>query len=378
LTWVDDDNGDLLYSWANSARANNASEWAEPLVLPSPSQWNSSPDMFIDAAGRIGVVYAVPVNEARGIYLVVSEDKGITWSAPLPVLDAASFDWQMVNHPKVTLSDDGSLHLLFTRYATLREEPIELYSMQSSNSGATWSEPQTVGDGAILWSDIVSYDGSFIHRLWQEEKNSEIASLAQVSQDGGTTWGRPINIASASGSSSAVGLIFDGVKELHFIRLEVDDSLEKVGKTNLIVHDSRWDGNQWTQEIFQEFALSGLDVQFSIAGGLSSNGFINVCIVVKHYDSDGKLASEILSIARSLGRSNENLTPFPAEISGPETPAAPIASPTTAFNPAQSTPFSSLAAEPSPVVRNVLGLVGFLAVAAVMIFIFVKRASRKK
>lgn len=379
LFWINDDNGDLVYSWANSERAVNATEWADPLVIPSPSQWNSAPDAFVDSTGRIGVVYAVPVNENRGIYLVISEDKGLTWSSPSRIFDAEAVEWEMVDDPRITLSDNDTLHILFTRYATLQEKPIELYYSKSSDAGVGWTEPQSVGNGEIMWSDLASYEGNFIHRLWQEKNNSEIASLGQVSTDGGATWGNPISIASVSDSSSAVGLIFDGVGELHFVRLEEDHSLENAGRITLTIHDSRWDGKAWAQEVFQEFTLSGRDAYFSIAGGLAANGFINVCIVAQYYDLDGNLVHEILSIDRSLGQSNESLTPFPAEISNPEVQNAqtpPALS--TVLPSAQLTPLSSLAEGPSPMVRNILGLTVFLVALGVMIFVFTRQAFRKK
>jgi hypothetical protein len=378
LSWVNEENGDLLYSWANSERANNAAEWSDPLVLPSPSQWNSAPDVFVDSAGRIGVVYALPVNENRGIYMVISEDKGLTWSSPLIVFDAESAGWQRVNDPKVTLSADGRLHLLFTRYAMVEEKPIELYYVQSVDSGVTWGEPQKVGDGAILWSDIVSYDGKFIQRLWQEENNSEIASLSQVSRDSGTTWENPINIAAVTDSSSPIGLIFDGVRELHFTQLKADRSLETIGRTTLTIYDSRWDGNKWVQQVFQEFTFSGKDTRFSMAGGLASNGFMNVGIVARYTNSENNFVSDILSINRSLGQSNENLTPFPAEIVLPEVEAVQTQTPIPALVPVQSTPLSGLAQSPSPLLRNVIGLVIVLAALGVMVFVFVKQAFRKR
>lgn len=380
LSWIDDENGDMLFSWANSDRAVNAAEWAKPLVLPSPSQWNSAPDVFVDSAGRIGVVYAVPVNENRGIYMILSEDKGLTWSSPIAVFNAESAEWQMVDNPKVTLSDDGRLHVLFTRYATLQEKPVELYYLQSTDSGATWSEPQRVGDGEIVWSEIVSYNGNFIHRLWQEEKNSEFASLGQVSRDGGATWESPIDIAPVSDSPSAVGLVFDGVQELHFIRLEQDDSLQGAGLIKIILQDSRWDGESWSREVFQEYTFRVRDARFSVAGGLAANGFITACVVAQYSDADGNVVNEILSFNRSLGASNENLTPFPAEVSNPESAAAEqTPAPTAVVSiPTQSTPLSALGNDSSPRVRNILGLVVFLVALGVMIFVFSRQALRKK
>ena len=40
LAWIDDSNGDLLFSWANLDQANKSSEWQEASVVPSPSQIN--------------------------------------------------------------------------------------------------------------------------------------------------------------------------------------------------------------------------------------------------------------------------------------------------------------------------------------------------
>lgn len=378
LAWINDDNGDLLYSWANSERAVSATEWSEPFALPSPSQWNSAPDVFVDSAGRIGVAFAVPVNEDRGIYLVISDDGGLTWLSPLKVFDAEAVKWERVDNPKVTLSENDTLHLLFTRYATLRAASTELYYSRSSDAGISWSEPQSVGNGAVLWNDLVSYEGKFIHRLWQEESNSEIASLGQVSRDGGATWENPINLSSVSASPEAVALVFDGVRELHFIRLEEDRALEDVGRIKLIVHDARWDGKKWTQEALQEFTLSGRNARFSVDGGLASNGFIAVCIVTQYQDLNGNLVNEILSLDRSLNQTNESLTPFPAEISEPIGQVTQSVAPTVSATPAQSTPLASLPGGPAPMVRNILGLIVFLIALGVMVFVFAKQAFRKK
>lgn len=379
LSWINEENGDMLFSWANSDRAVSATEWSEPQVLPSVSQWNSAPDVFVDSAGRIGVVYAVPVNEGRGIYMTLSDDKGLTWSSPIVVFDAKSTGWQMVNNPKVTLSGDGRLHVLFTRYATLQEKPVELYYLQSKDSGVTWSDAEKVGNGEVLWSEIISHDGNIIQRFWQEANDSEFANLSQISRDGGDTWESPIDITSVSDSPSAVGLAFDGLQELHFIRLEQDNSLLDVGQIKLIVHDSRWDGQAWSKEVFQEFNYPGRDVQFSVAGGLAANGFITVCIAAQYYDDEGNLANEILSVNRFLGKSNENLTPFPAEIAGPQVSVAQTLVPTVSANiPIQTTPLVALADDSSPIIRNILGLVVFLVALGVMAFVFSRQAFKKK
>jgi hypothetical protein len=112
---VDGTNGDILFSWANLDQASKPSAWEASKVLPSPSQLNSSPDIVVDAAGRIVIVYAVPLNENRGIYLAQSTDNGFTWSSYSQVFDGVASEWDIVDSPKITLSGDGNLHVLFTR-----------------------------------------------------------------------------------------------------------------------------------------------------------------------------------------------------------------------------------------------------------------------
>ena len=127
ISWVDGGSGDLLFSWANSEGANLASNWEAPSGLPSPSKLISSPDIVIDGTGKIVVVYAIPLNEGRGIYIVQSTDSGKSWSAPVRVFDAASARWEKTGDPKINLSADGVLHLVFSRNSVRTGQPVGLY-----------------------------------------------------------------------------------------------------------------------------------------------------------------------------------------------------------------------------------------------------------
>ena len=114
VTWVGGQSGDLYFSWANAGKAAAKSEWSEATKLPVLHPTASSPDILIDGL-TVYVAYAIPLNEDRGIYIIRSEDGGVTWSDPIRVFDGAVAGWDQIDHPRLAMTEDGGLHILWTR-----------------------------------------------------------------------------------------------------------------------------------------------------------------------------------------------------------------------------------------------------------------------
>jgi hypothetical protein len=81
LVWVDGNTGDLLFSWANSNRANIPLEWTKPIILSFSIKFEQFSRYIGGCLRQIVVVYAVALNENRGVYLTQSNDLGETWSS---------------------------------------------------------------------------------------------------------------------------------------------------------------------------------------------------------------------------------------------------------------------------------------------------------
>lgn len=378
LVWSDKNNGDLLFSWANSGKANSPAEWENPHDLPSLSQWTSSPDILVDASGTIVVVYAVPINEKRGIYMIRSVDNGITWSTPVTIFDAEAAGWVMVDHPKVALGGDGRLHVLFTNYSGLSNQPDGLNYLQSSDGGLAWSAPEVVSEGSVIWSEITGYDGNTIHRIWQQDDGSVVASLDQESTDGGVTWGKTVNITGVSNDAIPVALVSNNLGELHFIQMIEEDTPSYLSEDNLNIHDWRWNGTQWESQPSQEISIKGDRARYSIAAGISSKGYISVSLLAEYYDREGELKNEIYNIGRSLSDFNVNTPPYSAVI-------ANSASETTSTVPIDIQPNSSPEPTPYPDIsdsapsalgKNLVGILLVLLVIGLTVFIFLRRVKR--
>ena len=377
IAWSDRDTGSLLFSWSNARKASSPNEWARPMELPAPAQWTSSPDILVDSAGMIAIVYAVPINESRGIYMIQSIDNGTTWTQPITIFDAASAGWVGVNDPQVALGGDGRLHVLFTEYPGIDGKPGGLYYLQSQDGGETWNEPEVVSEGSVVWSDITSYDVNSIHRVWQQDDGAVVANFDQASSDGGVTWGKRISLSGVSKGVTSVALSSNQLGEMHFVQLVRENDDSNFGEDNLRVEDWKWDGNQWVDQPFQKIKIKGDGLGYSIAAGIAPKGHLTVSLLTDYIDLSGERLNEIYNIDRSLKDINPTGAVYTALIGNvvvvpASADVAEVPSPTPQPTPIPPLPNSA----PSPIVRNLAGILLILFVVGVTVFIFIRRAKK--
>jgi hypothetical protein len=380
LAWIDGSSGDVLFNWANLDQAERASGWVESVVLPSPSQMNSSPDIVVDAAGRIIVAFAVPFNESRGIYMVQSTDNGATWSPYVQAFDGVLPRWDRVDSPKVAITSDGVLHLLVTRQAEQPYQSAGLYYLQSQDGGVTWSDPQNVSEGTIYWSDLVAYGQNTIHRLWQENDGLVVANLSQESLDGGLTWGRLLDVTDVDETASPAALVMSPAGQLYYVQLIREQFPGIVNQDKLVIKAWVWDGSRWNSDGTRELTINGTGTHYGVAAGLSSSNYLSVFLSAEYADVKGEGKNQVMTLGRFLIDSNVQGTsvrgsiPTPFFSSGaPEILPSPV--PTAMID----TSILNASNDPSEgSTRNLVGAAIIALVAVVVIRSFVIRRPKKR
>jgi len=372
LAWVDNSSGDMYFTWANSARARSASEWQTPVIIPSVSSANSSPDIVADSSGQMIVAFAVPINEDRGIYIVESNDFGVSWSQPRRVFGASAVKWQMVDHPHIALTGDGRLHILFERYTLWgdQRQSSGLYYIQSSDGGVSWSQPEEVSDQSILWSDLISYGKSDLHRIWQEDRGTSKVSIHQFSSDGGTNWSSSTTLSTLNNTTVVNHVSTDRLGNLYYLQL--------TGPEEPSVLDQRWGKSGWKIDSPRILDIDPKTwVSSSISFSVSSDGHLVASVLGDSTDIKSKWQSQIISLTESLESTGTAPTPYPALIA-----ATPVvtATPMVMDVSGTPTPDSSLAGIDdsgtiSSGTRNLVGLflVGGVVAFFVLIFLFTIR-----
>lgn len=366
LSWVNQRTGDLLFTWANSERANVSAEWMPPVVLPSSSPLTSSIDMLVDASHRIIIAYAIPLNEGRGVYIIQSTDLGENWSAPIRVFDAAAANWQMVDQPKLAVSEDGRLHIIFTQYTLVGgQQSVGLYYSQSADGGNTWTAPNGVSNQSVQSSEIVAYK-NVLNLIWQEKNNSVSSTHYQKSSDSGVTWSSSTKIPSTSSEVSTPAVSLDSTGKIHILKVIQDD----------VVNLQEWGGadEQHLQLLeTRQFGISNTVSLAKVESGISSQGAMYVLVQFeKKLDTEDKLETSILNIRRSLD------LPQPAQplISSVSTPASIALPTTTAVSQPTLTPISpvvNLSDTKSTKSKNIVGLVLIVLVTSLSLFLIVPR-----
>jgi hypothetical protein len=339
LVWRRGQEGQIAFSRSNANQAVLPETWSQPQVISDPQRPASSPAILVDREGAIYIVYAVPINEGRGIYLTRSRDGGQTWSEPFLAFDGTAAGWDMLDQPHFTVTDNGDLHLLWTRYTLLsgRPMPVSLAYSHSEDGGRTWSQPEAVGENTAVWSAISSVGDRGVHRFWQEFANGRITLWHEQSVDDGRTWTRIAPVSVFGETQGAPSLARDPVGNLHL--LQVVDR----GQGSLVLQHWRWDGQRWRGEPSLNLDLdANTSIDGLIAGASPQGDLIAVFSdSVAPSDLTKQQQYELLFTKRSLALTRTVPTPLP--------PLAPTAAetqiPTQAFDVIPSpTPTISIAA----------------------------------
>lgn len=320
-TWTVQQTGIAYFSKVNANRAANAPEWIQPVAITSDNEIAASPKIIVDRTGLISIIYAVPVNENRGIYQIQSSDNGGTWSAPIKIFDGLQAGWEQVGMPHVTRGLDGQLHVIWSRIPFgLSGEAQSLFYSRSADGGKTWSPPESVVDTIIDWSNIVAISNNEIHRYWLENQDGSRVLWYESSKDNGINWSRPASVSYFGSSLSSVALTLDpGLNP--FLFQITQDSFGKV-----ILNDWQWISDNWSASdpltLGEGDGLTNENLAAAVSptgilGAIYANSFIDPVSNTKNYSMNFAVRSiEITSTVPTLTKS----TPFPITEAPTETP----------------------------------------------------------
>lgn len=387
--WSGGRSGEILYSQAYVRDAYAPDGWSEPQPLPAPADVGSAPVIVADLVGTLHVVYAVPLNEGRGIYYTRSDDGGETWSEAQVVFDAGTAGWAMVDHPSLAVDGQGTLHVAWVR-ASLPGNGLSegIYYARSGDGGQTlrqgsgqvWSEPVQVDDGAYDWPRVAVTLTGQVHLLWGEASGS-FGWTHQWSADGGAGWTRPERVGRFAGVPGPVGLVGDGAGTLHLVGVSEDDA----GEPALLY--TMWDGSaalttgggHWGE--LETFRLPpGTSGAPGVAVALRSVlGRLDVTFRGEVESEEGEAQVDVFYASRSVPVME--VTPMPAFTPQPTmTPTpGPTPTPTPTPRPAGNTeapPPAPPSVSLGPVTLPLASLGGLLLVALMVVGVVVTRALR--
>ncbi len=240
VVFSDQTSGEIDLMSANTNEATSATAWAQPAALPVPRSGADSPQIHAAPDGSLYVVYSVPINENRGIYIVHSTDGGANWSSPVMVFDAAKAGWPVVDYPQLTFTDAQHLYLLFTQYAQPgRTSPQGLYYTSSADGGQTWAAAQQVTNQPTVWSDIRGVAPGTVHVAWEESNNGSYTIWHNTTSDNGQTWAGKSSVNNLAQMAVLSSLTVDSSGQVHLLQ-STNEVQGNLTFTHWVWHAPQW------------------------------------------------------------------------------------------------------------------------------------------
>lgn len=280
LVWKDGLEGEIYFSAVPANQAVIVSSWTPPIKISSPFQICDSPSIMVDSNGVIVVVYAVPINEGRGIYLTKSSDGGLTWSEPVKILDGATLRIEMMNDPQLSIGSDLQYHLLWKQYRLNgnRSQPVELYYSRSTDQGRTWVEISQISNLPVFWSQILVSANGTLHRFWQELNNDQVEVWHEYSFTSGQSWKRvkPFSLFGEKIGQPAVAE--DSSGRIHLLQIL------KPGENLYTLQHLIWENN-WGNLQAKDISIDSISALGSPNALVTENGYLGVIIPVEIFNS---------------------------------------------------------------------------------------------
>lgn len=188
-----------------SKTTDGGAHWSAPVVI-SPYRYNQGSVGQVDASGKVHVVYEA-FAQGRDVvaYTVVDPSTWATQTKILAIdndipspLPGATF---RTNSLPAFAMDGANLHVVWSNW---NGTDADVVYVRSTNGGATWTAPVTIGGGAgdqfFPW---VGANGGKVFADWMNRTSGDQYGVqATASSDGGASWITPTTISSATSDAS--------------------------------------------------------------------------------------------------------------------------------------------------------------------------------
>jgi hypothetical protein len=192
LVWLEDGKpekeGDTYFSSALMAASSrdHGVDWGIKQLVDDETCTCCANTLITPATGSQYVIYrdAVP----RDMRLASTVTHGDSWQQQSHV---GQFAWDFTGCPHVGAGLIAVKNRLHATVWTGHQERLGVYYLVSEDGGRSWSAPQRFGSEQAHNSDIAALDANQLLAVWDTAQENDFAIVVSRSTDGGQTWQPP-------------------------------------------------------------------------------------------------------------------------------------------------------------------------------------------
>lgn len=182
----------IYYSNAFAEKANNASNWRQPLLVASGNNMGKS-NIIVDHDGVIHLVYSRRLPGQNVLY-IKSEDIGYAWSLPYEVSSISFGDEQAPDFAQIAVDGQNNLHVVWTENYPPSFVGQQLFHRSLTANEAEWGQTMELSELDIAgWNASPSFvidSNDNLHIVWACGESPPKRCYTK-SEDAGVSWLSP-------------------------------------------------------------------------------------------------------------------------------------------------------------------------------------------
>ena len=363
--WSGGELGQVFYTGTSVDEAASSEGWLVPAPVAESS--GQSPQLALSSGGASQLVYAVPVNENRGVFTTRLAADAFDWAPVSQVHSAANSNCPVVADTDTVVAGEDHVYAVWSCWTSPGGiGPLEAYFSASEDGGLTWSPVAVVISGGPTWTELVLAGGDQLHLIWGEARAGGETTWHAWSADGGLHWTEPDSVMVIDGAVGESRALADAAGRVHLVQAVEAESREPE------LAYSTWEAGRWQERPGMPFWGKQIDdlaaLSLAVRGG---NQLLTVYAARGPGGADGGREMGIVIAEFPLGPMPAR-PPTPSSISQTEV-AAESVTPTPADSPTATPPAGGEAVrDGSPVVGPALGLLAAAVLIAAGVW-FVRR-----
>ncbi len=319
IVWTQDENGELFFSWANSSKATDKNEWIEPIRVTTQNNNFNSPDILINNQSRIFIVYTIPINEGRGVYSVISDDIGNSWSDPVKIFDAVSDGWEIVGNTQI-VEVIPNQYMITIEKATLSGGRYEIHFFKYFPNTQEISTNFLVNQN-ISYSELDNVLFGTVHEVWQSENEDQLQIWHTFSTNAGEDWEQPGIVTSLGEVPGPFTLSLTNSNNANLTYIS------QTGSEFLRLNHIMWNNSNWDYIDDIQLQLSDIESIQEMSSAISSNGDLVVIYATKDDLSIDESTPYVLYYVKKNIGISDSVTPNDIEITPTQITETPVSTP---------------------------------------------------